>query len=71
MFIDLDRESRIVGLEINTSKTKAMTKNEKTLLLLNNKPIKFVKEYTTYLGQRISTTYIMAKKIDRYKIKNA
>lgn len=63
MIIDLERESRKVGLTMNTSKTKAMTNASEDTVIINGEPIEFVKEYT-YLGQQISTTDIMSKEID-------
>ncbi|PZC78089.1 hypothetical protein B5X24_HaOG202624 [Helicoverpa armigera] len=63
MITDLDRESRKVGLTMNTSKTKAMTNALEDTILLNAEPVEFVKEYT-YLGQQISVTDIMTKEID-------
>lgn len=63
MVVDLDRESRMMGLSMNISKTKAMSSASEDCILLNGEPIEYVKEYT-YLGQQIAMTDIMSKEID-------
>lgn len=63
MILDLERESRKVGLTMNTSKTKALTNAAEESIIINGVPIEYVKEYT-YLGQKISMSDIMSKEID-------
>ncbi|XP_045491132.1 uncharacterized protein LOC123691006 [Colias croceus] len=63
MLEDLERESRKVGLTMNITKTKIMTNATESPIILNSKPIEYVKEYT-YLGQQISINNVMSKEID-------
>ncbi|CAG4949079.1 unnamed protein product [Colias eurytheme] len=63
MLTQLDRESRKVGLTMNLDKTKLMTNNIKTPILLDSNQIEYVDEYT-YLGQIIAPENQMQKEIN-------
>lgn len=69
MLNELDRESRKVGLVMNTEKTKAMTNGKQEPIRINNNLIDYVDEYV-YLGQIISPLDLTTKEIDR-RIGNA
>lgn len=53
MINELLRVSKNVGLEMNLNKTKVMTNDKATPILVNNTPLEYVQEYT-YLGKQIS-----------------
>ncbi|KAJ2938173.1 hypothetical protein O0L34_g18513 [Tuta absoluta] len=53
MMCSLDEESSKVGLELNTSKTKAMSNSQKRPININGKRIEYVDNYV-YLGKQIS-----------------
>lgn len=63
MLTQLERESKIVGLTMNTEKTKLMTNHVKTPISLNSNQIEYVDQYT-YLGQIISPEHQMQKEIN-------
>ncbi|XP_063619666.1 uncharacterized protein LOC134792326 [Cydia splendana] len=63
MLVQLEKESNIVGLTLNTDKTKLMTNHEKAPISLNNSCIEYVNQYT-YLGQIISPEDQMTKEIN-------
>lgn len=63
MLTDLDTCSKQVGLNMNTSKTKAMTNRAKEKIIVNNIEIEYVDEYT-YLGQIIATNNTSSKEIE-------
>lgn len=53
MIHSLHSASVEVGLEINVSKTMAMTNSEKRPIIINNNPLEYTENYI-YLGKRIS-----------------
>lgn len=53
MLLQHERESKIVGLTMNTEKRKLMSNHTKTPISLNNNNIEYV-DQDTYLGQIIS-----------------
>lgn len=63
MLTQLDRESKKVGLTMNPDKTKLMTNNTRTPILLDSNQIEYVDEYT-YLGQIIAPANQMQKEIN-------
>lgn len=64
MLLDLDTQSRVVGLTMNTQKTKLMTNSEKYEIEINGNNIEYVNEYE-YLGQTISPYDQTNKEIDK------
>lgn len=69
MINDLDRESRKVGLNMNTEKTKVMTNGTEEPIYILGNAIEYVDEYI-YLGQIISLKDLTSKEVER-RIGNA
>ncbi|XP_045454782.1 uncharacterized protein LOC123664232 [Melitaea cinxia] len=69
MINDLDRESRKVGLNMNTQKTKVMTNGTEEPIYVLGNAIEYVDEYV-YLGQIISLKDLTSKEVEK-RIGNA
>jgi hypothetical protein len=62
MLTELEEQSKLVGLTMNTSKTKLMTNGAKKHIKMDGKDMEYVEEYV-YLGQVISPINQTSKEI--------